>query len=302
MRDSFSEDSTRETDSSGYIRALPRPTQEDLDIFYRELYYGNGVSSTYHQEYDASELNQKVLRAEATIEFINRNIGTIQPVSLIEIGCGEGFALAAAKRAGWETLGVDYQSAPVKKFNEEVLDCFVESDPREYLEMLMEVPQKFDIAVLQNVLEHVIDPEQLLTGLKRLVGDNGYILIQVPNDFSRTQQLAFDEGRIEREYWFTPPQHINYFNKQTLEAFCGAHGLRIVDGMSDFPIEMYLWGGQANYTNDGQLGPFAHRARVSLDLTLAESGMEAYLDFYRAAYRVGLGRNLVVLVTPDLGA
>ena len=47
---------------------------------------------------------------------------------------------------------------------------------------------------------------------------------------------------------------------------------------------------------DPSLGPLAHNARVTLDLMIADAGMEAYLDFFRALYKVGMGRSLIVLL------
>ena len=95
-----------------------------------------------------------------------------------------------------------------------------------------------------------------------------------------------------------PPQHLNYFNAKTLGAFVSHEGFKIVDAFSDFPIEFYLWGGPTNYAKDKSLGPYAHKGRVELDLAMAEAGLKEYLDFYRALYRVGMGRNISVILQP----
>jgi len=75
-----------------------------------------------------------------------------------------------------------------------------------------------------------------------------------------------------------------------------AHGYRIIDAFTDFPIEIFLWGNSTNYMKGRSLGPFAHRGRVELDLFFARNGIGTYLDLYRSFFKVGFGRNIVVIV------
>jgi hypothetical protein len=131
------------------------------------------------------------------------------------------------------------------------------------------------------------------------IDDTGCILVQVPNDFSDLQGLAKQRGRIEHDYWFCPPQHLSYFNESSLRNFISSAGGQIVDGISDFPIELYLWGSRTNYATDKDMGKFAHGARVELDLFISRSGIERYLEFYRSCFKVGLGRNLCAVVRKD---
>lgn len=191
----------------------------------------------------------------------------------LEIGCGEGFLLSEATQKGWICRGVDFQRAPVEKFNPEAVAYFEEANATDYLEQAIAGEDRFDIVVLQNVLEHILEPKELLHGIRRAMTADGTVLIQVPNDYIRIQTCAVKEDRADSEYWFLPPQHLNDFNTETLAAFCDECGFDIVDSFSDFPIEWYLWGSKKNYAQDRSVGPLAHQARVRLDLMMAESGM-----------------------------
>jgi len=180
--------------------------------------------------------------------------------------------------------------------NPQVMKDFVEANPTEYLRNLINKGDKFDVIVLQNVLEHVRDPKNLMELLLTAITKNGCILVQVPNDFSDLQMLAKKQSRIDNEYWFCPPQHLTYFNEQSLNNFISSVGGKVVDGISDFPIEMYLWGNESNYAVDKTIGKHAHSARVNLDLFISQKGMDKYLDFYRSCYNVGIGRNLCAVI------
>jgi 2-polyprenyl-3-methyl-5-hydroxy-6-metoxy-1,4-benzoquinol methylase len=283
----------------GYVEAVPRPSPEELARFYREEYYGQGVSATYHVQYPEDEIRHKQLRATTLNEAIAQNLaGKGKPPRFLEIGSGEGFLLADALRRGWDATGVDFQRAPVEKFNPAAAAGFVEANPGEYLDALIGAGEKFGVIALQNVLEHALQPAELLRGIRNTIAADGVVMIQVPNDYSRTQEFVTAKGYVDKEYWFLPPQHLNYFNAKTLDAFVSDNGFKVVDALSDFPVEFYLWGNTSNYTKDKALGPLAHRGRVELDLLMAESGLTEYLNFYRALYRVGLGRNISVLLRP----
>jgi SAM-dependent methyltransferase len=286
----------KQTLASGYVQAIPRPKQEELDTFYRDIYYGEGVTATYHASYSEEEIKQKCLRADCVVELLAQNFSEESSVDFLEVGCGEGFVLSSAVAKGWNVAGVDYQSAPVLAFNPAMIPRIVATDPNVYLSDLIEKGVKKDILVLQNVLEHVLYPEELLRKLQKLLTDDGCLLVQVPNDFSDLQALADQQGRINRDYWFLPPQHLNYFNEKNLPGVAQACGFEVVDGISDFPIEMYLWGGAENYVTEKANGKFAHQARVSLDLFFARNGLDKYLQFYRAAFQIGIGRNICAVL------
>lgn len=282
--------------ASGYVQAVPRPKQEELDAFYRDIYYREGVTATYHASYSDDEIKQKRLRADCVVELLAQNCTTKKIPDFLEVGCGEGFVLSSAVAKGWNVSGVDYQSAPVLAFNPTTVPLVAATDPNVYLNDLIERSVRKDVLVLQNVLEHVLHPEQLLRKLLRLLNDDGCLLVQVPNDFSDLQALANQQGRIGRDYWFLPPQHLNYFNEKNLPEVAKSCGFDLVDGISDFPIEMYLWGSADNYVTEKSNGKFAHQARVSLDLFFSRNGLDKYLQFYRAAFQIGVGRNICAVL------
>ncbi len=286
----------KKTVTQGYVQAIPRPTQQELDSFYREIYYGEGVTATYHASYSEDEIRQKRLRADCVVELLTQNCVRKKSLDFLEVGCGEGFVLTSAIAKGWNVLGVDYQSKPIQAFNPDVASRVVANDPNAYLSELLQKGVRKDVIVLQNVLEHVLDPEDVLKKLRLLLAGDGCLLVQVPNDFSDLQTLAHQQGRIDREYWFLPPQHLNYFNANNLANMANSCGFDVVDGISDFPIEIYLWGGAENYVTDKTKGNFAHQARVSLDLFFARNGLEKYLQFYRAAFQIGVGRNICAVL------
>ena len=158
----------------------------------------------------------------------------------------------------------------------------------------------FDACSVINVLEHVRDPLNILSLIRAVLAKDGVIAITVPNDYSMLQQLLTDKGFISENYWFAPPQHLNYWNTENLPRFLIDAGFSILDAYSDFPIEMYLLHPASNYISDRERsGPEAHQARLLFDLLITEMGLDAYLDFYRSMFKVGQGRNITIVVRPS---
>tara|TARA_B100000963_G_scaffold90291_1_gene77811 strand:- start:2564 stop:3454 length:891 start_codon:yes stop_codon:yes gene_type:complete len=288
---------TIEKAQSGFYESLPRPTQKQLDEFYTNLYYGDGVTDTYPQEYSEIEIKQKKLRADCTVELLSQNIESDKKnISALEIGSGEGFVIKSCMMKGWKIKGVDYQVGPIEKLNPDVIKNFLEADPNIFLQDAIKNNDRYDVIILQNVLEHVIDPEKMFKQLLSIVETNGSLLIQVPDDFSDLQKLAKEQKIIDKDYWICPPQHLNYFNSKNFENFVKSNGGHIVDAITDFPIEMYLWGNKSNYVTDKSIGNLSHMARVNLDVFISRSGIKNYVDFYRSLYKVGLGRNVIAVI------
>lgn len=281
----------------GEIRVTPRPTSEELDLFYQETYFSEGVSSTYSVNYSVDELSQKKLRADVAIEALIQALPKeMNNLNTLEIGSGEGFLLAAAERRGLSMLGIDYQSAPIERHNPNILNKFIKENPKNFIESKIKSSERYDGIALLNVLEHVVDPEKLLASLSQLLEPQGVAIVQVPNDFSDLQELAKVKGLIDREPWFCPPQHLTYWNSNNIIPFMAEQGFEIVDSFSDFPIEVFLWGGATNYVKDPSCGPLAHLGRVELDLFFSRAGLLKYLELYRSFFRVGFGRNITVIM------
>jgi SAM-dependent methyltransferase len=281
--------------AEGWRSALPLPSRAELQTFYADLYYQSVQSATYQASYDDLDLRHKALRCDTLLQAL-RDAGLAAGDQFLDVGAGEGFLMDAADRGGLGVTGLDYSSFGVSKFFPRLRARLLEGDVIELLGQLAAREVKFAACSAINVLEHVLDPVGLLAGIARVLAPGGLVAVTVPNDYSRLQLLLRDEGRIDRDFWFSPPQHLQYFNAENLPRFCASNGFEVVDGFSDFPIDLYLLHPGSNYIAEPANGPAAHRARLLHDLLIAEKGIAPYLRLYRALFAVGVGRNITVIL------
>jgi 2-polyprenyl-3-methyl-5-hydroxy-6-metoxy-1,4-benzoquinol methylase/RimJ/RimL family protein N-acetyltransferase len=274
----------------GFLEVSNKPTKEELRIYYAERYFqtnqGNYCSAYAPEElaYIKNKLDQ---RAQIVSKLTRGRIG-----SMLDVGCGEGFAMAHFQRLGWMVTGLDYSQAGVAAMNPHCLPVLMTGDVDTLLQQIERSGQKFDLIWLSNVLEHVLDPVGLMNQMRELLSEGGVLVTIVPNDFSPVQRHLIQQGHILEEFWVTTPDHLSYFDASSLRALGTATGYRCQHLISDFPIDWFLYHPGSNYIADRLLGSDAHRARIQLENLLAERPAHQVNEFYEAMAGVELGRQL----------
>jgi 2-polyprenyl-3-methyl-5-hydroxy-6-metoxy-1,4-benzoquinol methylase len=275
----------------GFYWVKERPNKEELEKYYSEKYYQEAKGS-YEIEYDAAEQQYFVNKIIQKAFVIEKNLDKDKPKYFLDIGCGEGWALSYFKEKKWQVLGLDYSSFGCQKFNPDCSENVIAGNVYENLDRLIEKGQKFDVVWVDNVLEHVTDPEFLVNNIKKIVSPKGILVIEVPNDFSVIQEYSLREGYIDRPFWVVIPDHLSYFNKEGLENLLHSNGWRTISVLGDYPIDWNLLNPNTNYVKDKTKGKSCHRERIVFENLLHKMPLEKVVDFYTSMADVGLGRSI----------
>lgn len=282
----------------GHITVEPLPSESELADFYSRIYYQERPTATYQAQYSELELTYKRLIADQIVYALTLGHQASGGAGhrFLEVGYGEGFGLAAASRAGWDIAGIDLSDYSLQTFHPSLLAFVTVGHVSDGLAQLMQDGQTFDAIVLQNVMEHVRDPWQMLADVHSVLDDGGLVSITLPNDESDIQSELICSGDIGRDYWFAPPQHLHYFNIQTAKKFVEDAGFEVRDLYSDFPIEYYLFHPGSNYVQHAEAGRAAHQARIRITALLQRNGMGAYHELCRAQAKCGVGRAFTLVL------
>ena len=119
--------------------------------------------------YRASYSNDELKYIEAKIRQRRLQLELFRgsaPGTLLDVGCGEGFALSHFYRSGWQVEGLDYSIAGVQAMNPDCQKFVTNGDVNSLIEDRMQSSMQYDVVLLTNVLEHVIDPPGLLHGIR----------------------------------------------------------------------------------------------------------------------------------------
>lgn len=219
--------------------------------------------------------------------------------TFLDVGCGEGWALDYFQRQGWDVLGLDFSSFSLEQFHPGLRGRLRPGDLYDGLQELIAEGRQFDVLWLDNVLEHVLDPAELLRRCRRLIRPGGVLLVDVPNDFSPLQQHLLAVGHIDHPFWVALPDHLSYFGAEGLRNLAGATDWRTARLLGDQPIDLNLFNPATNYVLDRSLGKAAHQARLEQDnFLLRTASLPAVAAYYEALADVGLGRSIVAFLQP----
>jgi 2-polyprenyl-3-methyl-5-hydroxy-6-metoxy-1,4-benzoquinol methylase len=275
----------------GFREASPKPNQRYLDIHYSEKYYQDPTGS-YAANYSQNEIAHFYNIARLAEYFISKHVD-LKHKSLLDLGCGEGYFSHAFYKLNWNVKCSDFSSFGVTKHNPEIYSFFEQGDIFTKVNNCVDARQTYSFINLQNVLEHVIDPIMLLERIKLIMAPESVLRIRVPNDYSSFQMALLKQG-LTSNTWFTPPDHLSYFNRDGLTKILLHCGFQIISLQANFPIEVFLINPNSNYWKDKNLGNGAHMTRVFCENYLIEKDMDAYITLSEAAAKLEYGRELIV--------
>ncbi len=271
----------------GFRHVLPLPNPAAMMREYRDSYYVNEKPTFLAhagEDQDWAELAQRD-RLETFERLLPR-----ERRRLLDIGSGPGFFLRTAKERGWRVLGVEpsqQAAAHARGLGIEMIEGFFDAD----LAVLL---GKFDAIHLNNVLEHVPNPIEMVGIARDLLDGGGILCLNVPNDFTPFQESARTALRL-KQWWVAPPHHLNYFDFDSLSRLVERRGFRVQEKTTSFPMELFLLMG-LDYTADRELGRACHNQRKKFDLGLEAAGFaETRRRFYRALAEAGIGREAVIV-------
>lgn len=138
---------------------------------------------------------------------------------VLDIGCAGGDILAGIQAA--KRVGIDYDPtliAYAKAHHPEVE--FVVGEAHAFIDG----SEKFDVAILSHVLEHIDDPERFLASLK---GQFDRIYIEVPDlEWTELNRLRIARSR---QLIYTDNDHIAEFDRDELEIIFRELGFEVLD-------------------------------------------------------------------------
>ncbi len=200
----------------------PNPFPYPVDP--QELY---GDPSKYFELHDSAA---KVQTARRLIRGFCERIGR-RDASLLDVGSGRGEMLGGARAEGLSrVVGLELSTAMVEAAKE-AYD--VEVRPMLLEDFAASTEERFDIIVLNAVIEHVYDPNSMIAACAQLIAPGGVLYLDVPNEDHLLADVAGAVNRVlNRPGVFKlaptfPPYHVFGFSPGSLTMLLEKHGFGI---------------------------------------------------------------------------
>ena len=148
-----------------------------------------------------------------TMWLVYRKIKRLKPMGdLLDFGCGTGYLLKYLSSKKYNVEGIEFDKRAIR-IAKNVHGLAVYSKWKN---------KKYDIILINHVLEHLPNPKNELEIIKSHLKEDGIIVVRIPNINSR--QFKIFGGK-----WFhlDAPRHLNHFYKGSFYAIAKSAGLKI---------------------------------------------------------------------------
>jgi 2-polyprenyl-3-methyl-5-hydroxy-6-metoxy-1,4-benzoquinol methylase len=152
----------------------------------------------------------------------------------LDIGCGNGAFLLAAKQRGWTAFGLDNSVVP----GELLAPHGIEVSVADAVEYLGQRRAGFDLIHMNHSLEHIPQAAETLLAARHALAPGGLLYVEVPNELDNLVYRALALlGRKRKRGSFlgrsrpasTPSPHLYFFNKRSLRRLAQRAGLSSID-------------------------------------------------------------------------
>lgn len=176
----------------------------------------------YEQKYASKVENLNPMKLHAITMF------PTPPRKILDVGCGTGVLAGILTDYGYDVTGIDISDSAIEKCHEKGINAYVQdlSEPFSFKE------REFDCILMSEVLEHIVDPIQVLRKLRAVLKPGGVMIITTPNSVFFTRRLRYLIGKSSTETQNF--SHLRFFSKKLLSSVVTAAGFQIVDFLGYF--------------------------------------------------------------------
>lgn len=167
-----------------YTRDLP--SSQQISEIYNNAYQKDGLYDAHLKELDmmikTGHSNQGLYRNRLFLKRFKPKPGE----KLLEIGCGIGTFLIAAKQRGWQVEGVDI-SAQALEVSRNIHGLPVRPGT---LEDIDGTSNTYKAIVCWEVLEHLSSPRRFIQHARKLLRSDGLFVCSVPNSSNKVPHFV----------------------------------------------------------------------------------------------------------------
>jgi 2-polyprenyl-3-methyl-5-hydroxy-6-metoxy-1,4-benzoquinol methylase len=272
------------------IRACPA-----CDVLFVDPMLSDRLGEIYPANYYSFKDSKKSLVTRIKESLDQRALNALtrdipgDKLAVLDIGGGTGFLLDQVRRADprvTETAIVDIddgaKTAAEAKGHDFYLSRFEEYDP---------AGRKFDLILMLNLIEHVVDPAAVLSKAASLLSPGGRIWVKTPNFDSLDARL------FRHRSWagYHTPRHFVIFNRASFENVARRSGLAIA--AFDYTQGAPFWSISILdlLRRWGLVKVSAARPAIYHPLTPLLQGVSAGFDFLRKPFGAKLSQMVFTL-------
>jgi len=192
----------------------PRPSHEELGLLYEKEYFDSQYRAGLRA--DSPEMKRRISQEGHRIAFFRK---FKRNGHIVDIGCGMGYFLFAARQFGYTVTGVDISDHASSYIRDELKIAMKTG----HIEIIDFPEHSIDVITMWHFLEHTDDPRRYIDQVSRWLKPDGLLVVDVPN------YEGTDAQKIGQDWvGWQLPYHLYHFTPDTLARLLSQHGFDII--------------------------------------------------------------------------
>jgi len=189
-------------------------------VFSNPFIPGEHITEFYAQLEDREYSEEAEGRAK-NFKTLLKRLKRLKPGNtLLDIGAASGIFLDLAQKEGYHIEGIEPSEYLVK---EAEIRCGIHLFKGTMENYSQSKPGKtFSVITLLDIIEHLVEPDDFMTKLDRLIEENGFLVIVTPDISSLAARVTGNR------WWHFRIAHINFFNRESLGYLLQKHDYEII--------------------------------------------------------------------------
>ncbi|HPM29490.1 MAG TPA: class I SAM-dependent methyltransferase [Chryseolinea sp.] len=179
--------------SCSFVFCQRKPTTDELKAHYALYPRANTISEITLKRYD---------------ELLNAFEPYRKTNNIIDVGCGDGFFLEAAKKREWNVFGTEFTPEAIEVCERKGIQMTMSPLNPNYYN-----PDFFDVITSFEVIEHINTPNQELNSFSSILRNGGLVYVTTPNFNSISRNILKSKWNMIQY-----PEHLSYYTVPTLSS------------------------------------------------------------------------------------
>jgi SAM-dependent methyltransferase len=205
--------------SCNLVYTLPRLPSNIIWDMYQEDYWQSEAPRHFGYSDYLSDRERNLRTFRQRYEVIRRF--KPEPGRVLDIGCAAGFFLKVMHEEGWNPVGIEPSESMAQYAREEfdlqeVYSGTLEDDSFE--------DNSFDVVSMWDVIEHLEDPRPILKNIRRILKQDGVLILETQNVgsvFAKLMGVKWHHYKFEEHLW--------HFSKETIADLLVSEGFDVVE-------------------------------------------------------------------------
>lgn len=217
----------------GHVYANPVPSEEEYNSWYKLDTFWIKEQQRLGHPTIFDRIEQDYIIADARVNYIICELGAKESVgkTVLDVGCSNGSFVRRAKEKGFNCEGTELYPEVVSIARNNSKAIIHEGEL-----FSITFNKKYDVIILNDVLEHCYEPLNVLDLIKDLVSTNGLLVLEIPDrECIEAKQQKLNWRHLHYK------EHLFLFSYEDINKLLSERGFIIMNWFRPIPAKLAIY-------------------------------------------------------------